>query len=126
METMGTDTPKIDDENDDFTNYELFNAIMLLDEIDSRFNTAKAKGLSRLSPEWGKWSRAMNLVLRKHSQDGETLSADIFSYWVIMSQVLELYCRSSIFGGVRKKQKLKVANQLRLKIMRAFRESTRP
>jgi len=62
--------------------------------IDKKFQEAYDKNLSRFSIEWGKWSREMNLETRKRIEDNDPESEKlkhVFGYWVVRSQILELY-----------------------------------
>jgi hypothetical protein len=81
----------------------------LVDLIDQKFSEGKKKGLSRLSIEWGIWSRKMNLYVRKKIDENgpnSTLFGYVMIYWTIKSQLLELNFRSRI-GKLGKKNRLK-------------------
>lgn len=62
-----------------------------VDLIDGKYREAKKKGISRFSVEWGRWSREMNVELRK--KDG-ILFKYIFIYWTLKSQLLEVFFKS--------------------------------
>jgi len=78
-----------------------------LDLIDEKYFDARKRRLSRMSVEWGKWSREMNLELRERIESGkdkEELELKyVIIYWTIRSKSLELVHRSKILG--RKKIK---------------------
>lgn len=83
----------------------------LVDLIDQKFSEGKQKRLSRFSTEWGIWSRQMNLYIRKKIEESEGAPSSILykyamMYWVLRSQILELYFKSKI-TGLGKKNKLK-------------------
>lgn len=59
--------------------------------IDSKYIDAKADGLSRMSVEWGRWSREMNVELRKKD---DILSKYVFIYWTLKSRLLEVFFKS--------------------------------
>lgn len=66
--------------------------------IDDKFEESKEKGLSRLSIEWGKWSREMNLEIRGMLASGDYDDTDeeiklkyLFIYWTNRSRLLELF-----------------------------------
>lgn len=69
-----------------------------IQEIDDHFYSAKRKKLSRLSDEWGVWSRGMNLRLRKiiEEEDSEVGYKYVFIYWVNRSQLLEAYFKGKL------------------------------
>jgi len=79
--------------------------------IDSRYKDAVEKNLSRFSIEWGEWSRQMNLEIRKAIEDQAPeapLLKNVFIYWTVMSQLLELnYTGWSLikYGKKKKLQK---------------------
>ena len=68
-----------------------------VDLIKRNYATAREAGLSRLSVEWGTWSREMNLQIRKHIEQEEhpeyVRLKYVFVLWVTVSQLLELYHR---------------------------------
>jgi len=69
-----------------------------LDLIDEKYFGARKKRISRLSVEWGKWSREMNLELRERIESGkdkEELELKyVIIYWTIRSKMLELVHKS--------------------------------
>jgi len=80
-----------------------------IESIDSKFMEAKKKRISRYSPEWGIWSRNMNLEIRKKiglSTDRvETAMLNsILPYWLVASELLELHHKSRILGLNKKKR----------------------
>lgn len=80
----------------------------LVDHIDANFLQGKISRISRYSVEWGKWSRAMNLEIRKRieAHDTDSLALKyIFQYWLNRSQLLEVYHKSK-FGKVTLKHRL--------------------
>jgi len=67
-----------------------------VDLIDRKFREAIERKLSRLSVEWGRWSREMNIELRKRiEQQPEfpqlVLYKYVFIYWVTRSKLLEVF-----------------------------------
>lgn len=66
--------------------------------IDSKYAEAKAKRISRLDPEWGKWSTEMNRETKAKTETGkhpqEVLLKYVYIYWVNRSQLLELHHKS--------------------------------
>ncbi|KKN05868.1 hypothetical protein LCGC14_1082970 [marine sediment metagenome] len=83
--------------------------IRFVEYIDQQYFNAKKRKLSRMSITWGSWSRNMNLVLRKKTEDGNQTDPEttkfkyVFNYWVARSQLLELHFKSKMFGGAKKK-----------------------
>jgi len=80
--------------------------------IDEQYNTCKKRGLSRMSLEWGRFSAEMNREIRSRieSEDTESLSLRyVFTYWVTISQLLELNFKydKRLYGKgkIRKKYK---------------------
>lgn len=90
--------------------------------IDEHFNDAKKKGISRMSVEWGKWSREMNLVIRKRleskSDPEEMFLKYVFVYWTAISQRLELNFKGRILNGGKIKKSAKEAEQIKKIIMK--------
>ena len=77
-----------------------------VDLIDTKYRSAKEKKLSRMSIEWGKWSRKMNLQIRQKLKEGghpqDVLYRYIFIYWVNRSQLLELHFKHKYKQGLKK------------------------
>lgn len=97
--------------------------------ILEQFYDAKKKRLSRMSIEWGMWSREMNLVLRSRMEsksepidlvdpDDETVLRlkYVMVYWTLISQLLELYFQGSLLRAGKIKRKRKEADEI-LKII---------
>ena len=98
--------------------------------IDEHFNDAKKKRLSRMSIEWGMWSREMNLVLRSRMESKSEPSEPVdpidnenvlrlkyvMVYWTLISQLLELYFQGSLLRAGKIKRKRKEADEI-LKII---------
>jgi len=59
--------------------------------IDKKYIDAKEAKISRFSVEWGRWSREMNVEMRK--KDG-ILFKYVFIYWTLRSQLLEVFFKS--------------------------------
>jgi len=65
--------------------------------IDKKYMEAKKDRISRLSVQWGQWAREMNIVLRSktevpdHHDEMPTRFKYVFAYWILRSQLLELY-----------------------------------
>jgi len=75
----------------------------LVDPIDKKYTEAKEAKVSRFSVEWGKWSREMNVEMRK--KDG-ILFKYVFIYWTLKSQLLELFFKfpsNSLKLGLKKR-----------------------
>lgn len=65
-----------------------------LELIDEFYLDAKMNGLSRFDVKWGRWSYEMNreINLRVKAEDPESPKLKyIIVYWVLKSQLLELY-----------------------------------
>lgn len=72
--------------------------------IDKKYVEAKKTGTSRFSVEWGRWSKEMNVEMRK--KDG-ILFKYVFIYWTLRSQLLEVFFKSpSKLLRVSKKRRL--------------------
>jgi hypothetical protein len=70
------------------------------DPVETKADTANPQKLSRLSVDWGKWSREMmNLVLRNRiNGDTEELKLQTVSvYWAFMSQLLEMWHKGAAY-----------------------------
>ena len=68
----------------------------LIDLIDKKYQEAKKAGFSRFSVEWGKWSREMNVELRRkmlRKKEG-ILFKYVFIYWTLKSRLLEIFFKS--------------------------------
>lgn len=77
-------------------------------EIDGNFLRCKAKRLSRLSVEWGKFSADMNKEIRERieNNDPDSLMLKyVFIYWVVRSQHLQLLYEKR--GGLLGKGKIR-------------------
>lgn len=89
--------------------------------IDEQYLIAKKKKLSRLSVEWGKWSREMNLELRgriESREDPEELRLKyVIVYWTLKSQLLELHHSKPHSGRAKKKKVAKEAKQIKTLIL---------
>ena len=70
----------------------ILEAIGYIDLINEQYFTHKKLKLGRYSEEWGKWSREMNIKLRKKEKENVLLS-QVFGYWVIRSRQLDLHKR---------------------------------
>ena len=80
--------------------------------IDKKFEEAKAKGISRMSLEWGMWSGELNRELKTYSEkEGpkQVLYKYTFVYWLLKSQLLELLYvyKNKLFGKIHIKRKKK-------------------
>ena len=80
---------------EDNQDWESLKAISILKIIDSCYYKAKKGRYSRFAVEWGHWSRAMNIALKKRieSKDDEEHNYlhFVFNYWVIKSKLLDCY-----------------------------------
>lgn len=91
-----------------------------LDLINEQYLQCKQARVSRLSVEWGIWSRKMNLEIRSKIEADNDQSVGyryIFKYWTIKSQLLELYYRSKILDLGKKKKLAKMAKMLKETIL---------
>lgn len=77
----------------------------LIDEIDEKYREFKQAKMSRFSVEWGKWSRAFNLILKEVMEDHPEYR-HVFIYWNLRSQLLELHYRTPSFMKRGKKRRL--------------------
>jgi hypothetical protein len=87
-----------------------------LDLIDKQYYRCKSEGISRLSIEWGVWSRKMNIEIRskiKLDDDQSTGYKYIFNYWATKSQLLELHYKSKILRASMKKKLAETAKVLK-------------
>lgn len=80
--------------------------------IDKKFEEAKAKGISRMSLEWGMWSGELNRELKTYTEkEGpkQVIYKYTFVYWVLKSQLLELLYvyKNKLFGKIKIKKKRK-------------------
>jgi len=80
-----------------------------IDLIDEKYQEAKQQKLSRLSVEWGTWSREMNLKTKNYKNLGFKY---LFIYWVMKSQLLELHFKTR-FKQSKKKQLAREAKNYR-------------
>ena len=80
--------------------------------VDRKYDEAKKAKVSRFSVEWGKWSREMNVELRKK---GGILFKYVTIYWVLKSQMLELFFKypSNLLKRGCKRRTLKEVNDIR-------------
>lgn len=96
--------------------------ILYLDVIDEQYRQGKGS-ISRLDPEWGIWSRGMNLEIRAKLEDKESphpqpmLLKLVTLYWLQRSRLLELHFKSKFHGQVKKKRLLKEIKQIREDIL---------
>ena len=99
----------------------MMNKKEFLDFIDKKYWDAKKRRISRMSGEWGKWSREMNLELRKRIESGkdeEELELKyIVIYWTIRSQMLELFYENRFFGKNKIKKLGKEASDIKKLIL---------
>jgi len=94
-------------------------------EINKNFWPAKRGKLSRLDVVWGKFSVSMNTRLRKETsqarKDGDELLTqkliDVFSFWQIRSQTLDLNQRAILNKG-----KIKAKNKDAQKLFKFIRD----
>ena len=95
--------------------------IEYINEINDNFWPAKRDKRSRLDIKWGKFSVSMNTRLRKETvvaraDDDELLTqklVDVFSFWQVRSQMLDLNLKSII-----NKNKLKHKNKEATKLLK--------
>lgn len=75
--------------------WESLKAVDLIKVIDSCYYKAKKGRYSRFAVEWGHWSRAMNIALKKRIENKDDEEYNylryVFNYWIIKSKLLECY-----------------------------------
>lgn len=85
--------------------------MLYLDVIDEQYRQGKGS-ISRLDPEWGTWSRGMNLEIRAKLENKESphpqpmLLKLVTLYWLQRSRLLELHFKSKLHGQVKKRRLL--------------------
>ena len=90
--------------------------------IDEMYRQGKGS-ISRMDPEWGTWSRGMNLEIRGKIEDKSNphpqpmLLKMVTTYWLQKSRLLELHFKSRIHGKVRKKRLAKEIAQIKSDIL---------
>lgn len=91
--------------------------VQLIDLINIKFEWAKKARISRMSVEWGKWSREMNVTIRARIDAGndpfEIRLKYVFIYWTLVSQLLEMHYSKKLFGQSKKKKLMKEAKAIR-------------
>ncbi len=89
--------------------------------IDEKFLSAKKDKVSRMSVEWGQWSREMNIVLRDRvnsKTDPEELRLKhVIVYWTTKSQILEFNFKSKVLNSGRIKKRTKEADRIKREIL---------
>ena len=78
------------------TDYAEYTPADFIDLIDEKFGEYAGK-INRINVQWGLWSREMNLVIREKTESGEgdkVMYGMVFSYWLIVSQLLDLVYES--------------------------------
>ena len=78
-----------------------------LELIDEFYLDAKLKSLSRFDVKWGRWSYEMNREINMRVKDGDPESAKlkyVIVYWVLRSQLLELYRKKGIMSALNRKK----------------------
>jgi len=87
--------------------------------IDDQYAEAKKKKVSRLSVDWGTWSRKMNLVLKRkteipnHDDEMPTRYKYVFAYWLLKSELLELHYRHKLTRLRKKKSTVEKCKEVR-------------
>jgi len=74
--------------------------------IDEKFKEAMDKKMSRFDVEWGVWSHEMNrgIRIRVDSKDPESTRLKyVFVYWLLTSQLLELFHSGKKYIGRKKR-----------------------
>ena len=95
------------------------NVEQYIQQIDDLYNELKLHRISRMSVEWGKPSRQINILLREKLRDEsipeneKTQWRYAFVYWTIKSQMLELHHKSKLFGTTKKKRLARKAFKIR-------------
>jgi len=76
-------------------NFKEMKARELISVIDKKYLECKREKISRFNPEWGLWSREMNLILKDrintHKEIEHGYLILVFNYWVIRSNLLQCY-----------------------------------
>jgi hypothetical protein len=69
-----------------------YDAKQFIHLIDDKFQEFVGK-IPRIDIQWGIWSREMNLVLNEKIKEGGSgafVFGQVFSYWIIVSQLIDL------------------------------------
>jgi len=92
-----------------------------IEQIDAKFLEGKKAKWSRFGVEWGTWSRKMNLEIRAKLEAGDhpqpLLLKMILPYWLLKSQLLELYHKSKHYGQAKKMRTAKEAREMKEDIL---------
>lgn len=93
--------------------------------IDEQYNSCKKQGLSRTSLEWGMFSSEMNRELRLRIESGDKehlILKYVFTYWVTVSQLLELHFKynKKLYGKSKIRKKYKELLELRNIILKGI------
>ena len=110
------------DENEEFCTYvKGLKAAEYVELIEEMYKKARLKKISRMSVEWGMWSRQMNLETRARIESGkdpeELKLKYVFVLWTTRSQLLELHYERPFFKLARKKKLAKECRQLKEMIL---------
>lgn len=96
------------------------NVEQYIQKVDALYAECKEKNMSRGSVEWGKPSAKLNRELRTNLKSQIIPETEknkwryAFTYWTTKSQLLELYYKSKMFGGSKKKRLSREALQMKL------------
>ena len=85
------------------------NAQHFVDLIDTKFQESVGK-INRIDVQWGTWSRVMNMALNKKIKEGgpdALLFGEVFVYWILLSQLLDLLYNCKGLRRILKEKKIK-------------------
>jgi len=108
------------------TDYVNYTPADFIDLIDEKFGEYAGK-INRINVQWGIWSREMNLVVREKTEGGEgdkVMYGMVFSYWLIVSQLLDLIYESKGLKRFLLEKKIKNKAQEAASVKRAIYEDS--
>jgi len=85
------------------------NAQHFVDLIDTKFQESVGK-INRIDVQWGTWSRVMNIALNKKIKEGGPdafIFGEVFTYWILISQLLDLLYNCKGLRRILKEKKIK-------------------
>lgn len=96
---------KINERRKEMTREEALYAIRVINE---HYMEAKKERISRFDVKWGMWSAEFNRGLRLQAKTedgaGKARIAEVFNYWVLASQLLELHHKGALHKLSNKKR----------------------
>ena len=97
--------------------------------IDEFYLDAKLISLSRFDVKWGRWSYEMNreINLRIKAEDPESAKLKyVIVYWVLRSQLLELYRKKGILNSLNRKNIEDEAETIKEMVVSGSAEGLKP